>query len=121
MIMNTPARILMCSLILAIAAEVALILNWRILAPHIEADAGVFTMVWVWPLSWVGLVLLAALCLVVERMNVDHDLVQGGRRLAVAMVMRLSIPMLLLVGPGIILLYAVVMVLMAAGVTAPEA
>ena len=119
--MLTPGRILICSLILAIAAEAALILNWRILAPHIEADAGVFTMVWVWPLSWLGLVLMAVSCMAIERMHVDHGLVQGGRRLAIAMVVRLCIPMLLLVGPGIIFLYAVVMVLMAAGVTAPAA
>ena len=119
--MSTPGRMLLCSLALAVAAEGALILNWRILAPHIDADAGVFTMVWVWPLAWVGLVLLAIPCLAIERMHVDHGLVQNGRRLALAMVMRMAVPMLLLVGPGIILLYAVVMVLMAAGVTAPPA
>jgi hypothetical protein len=119
--MDRPVRILLCSAILALLAEAALLVNWRILAPHIESDAGVFTMVWVWPLCWAGLVVLAVLCLLVERMHSTDTPALQTRGIAIAMVMRLLIPVLLLVSPAIILLYAVVMVLMAAGVTAPPA
>ena len=119
--MDRPRRILLCSAILAVLAEGALFLNWRILVPHIDSDAGVFTMVWVWPLCWVGLVVLGTLCLLIERMHSTDTPALRTRPIAIAMVMRLLIPVLLLVGPAIILLYSVVMVLMAAGVTAPPA
>ena len=119
--MDRPIRILLCSACLALLAEFALLLNWRILSAHIEADAGVITMIWVWPLSWIALVALALLCLMAERMNSGDALGMRSSQIAIGMLMRLVIPVLLLVGPGLILLYAIVMVLMAAGVTAPNA
>ncbi len=119
--MDKPIRILVCSACLALLAEFALLLNWRILAPHIESDAGVITMTWVWPLCWLALVVLALLCLMVERMNSGETLGMPSRQIAICMLMRLVIPVLLLVGPALILLYSMVMVLMAAGITAPKA
>jgi len=109
------------SFVLALVAEAGFLANWWIMSSHAAAGPGVATMAWVWPLGWTLLLVSVLLCMQLERRlsrGLD-DLEQG--RTALIMLVRLLSPVLLIVGPGIIVFYAMIMVLTAVGVTSAEA
>ena len=105
------------SLVLALVAEVGLLVNWWIMVSHEAAGPGIATMAWTWPLGWLLLLVSALLCMHLERRLARglDDLQQ--RQTASIMLMRLLTPMLLIVGPSIIVFYAMIMILTAVGVT----
>ena len=115
--MGQPIRLLLVSLGLALATEVALLFNWRVLAAHGPVGRGIVDFTWIWPLVWAGMVTLALVCIAIERMATGSIQPLRTGRTAGVMVLRLLVPMLLLVGPVIMLLYSVVMVFTAVGVT----
>jgi hypothetical protein len=115
--MGQPIRLLLLSLGMALATEVALLFNWRVLAAHGPVGSGIVDFTWIWPLVWAGMLALSLLCIAIDRMITGTIQPLRSGRTAGVMLLRLLVPMLLLVGPAIMLLYSVVMVLTAVGVT----
>lgn len=115
--MGKPICLLLLSLGLGIASEVALLLNWRILAAHGPVGRGIVDFTWIWPLVWLGMAATALGCIFIVRTMKVPTVQLGDRKTAGMMTLQLLIPMLLVVGPVIMLLYSLVMLLTAVGVT----
>ena len=115
--MGKPICLLLLSLGLGIASEVALLLNWRMLAAHGPVGRGIVDFTWIWPLVWLGMAATALGCMFIVRTMKVPTVQLGDRQTAGMMTLQLLIPMLLVVGPVIMLLYSLVMLLTAVGVT----
>lgn len=113
-------RIFLASFLVALLGEVALLLTWRVLASSNAIGPGVIKICWIWPLSWLVLLLLGVGIMLLERRLSRNTLGLADSRVAGIMLLRLCAPILLLVGPGLVLLYAGVMFLTAVGVTTPQ-
>ena len=112
---------LMLSFAIALLAEGALVINWRVLAARDAAPAGIFDFIWIWPCVWAALLLLGIACMrLSSRLAAGAIGLQTGR-IAAVMVLRLFPPILLVVGPGLMLLYSLVMMIAAFGATAVPA
>ena len=74
-------------------------------------------MAWAWPLGWSILLVSGWLCMRLERWFGRGIGEPEQRGTASIMLLRLLSPVLLIIGPGIIVFYALVMVLTAVGVT----
>ena len=108
---------LLLSFAIAVLAEVALFINWRVLDARDAAPAGIFDFIWIWPCTWAVLLGLGLGCMLLSSRMASRTIgLQSGRTAAV-MVLRLFAPILLVVGPGLMLLYSLVMVLAAVGAT----
>ncbi len=108
------------SCVFGVLAEAALVVNWRILAASDAAPEGIVRFVWVWPITWGSLAILGILTLLVaSSLSTDH-MERSATRMAAAMILRLLAPILLVIGPGLMLMYAVVMVMAAMGATQPS-
>lgn len=118
--MGSSRLMLLASFMLASVAEVGFVVNWWIMSSHAAAGPGIATMVWAWPLGWLTLILSALVCMWLERRmgTTENDLNQ--RDSASVMLLRLMSTALLLIGPGIVVFYAIVMVLTAIGVTSTQ-
>lgn len=110
-------RMVLASLVIALLAEAALIGNWRLLASHDAAPPGIVQFCWIWPLSWLLLLLLGVSAMLLERRLSLRTLGLSSTRVAVIMLLQLLAPMLLVISPLLVLLYCVIMLLTAIGVT----
>lgn len=112
---------LVLSVAIALLAETALVVNWRVLDSRDAAPPGIFDFIWIWPCTWAVLLVLGLISMLCSsRLAAGTIGLQTGRT-AAAMVLRLVAPILLIVGPGLMLLYSLVMVLAAFGATAVPA
>ena len=119
--MGTSRRMVLFSLVLALVAEAGFLANWWIMSSHAAAGPGVATMAWAWPLGWCLLLVSGMLCMQLERrLSRGLDDLEQGRTVSI-MLLRLLSPVLMIIGPGIIVFYAMIMVLTAVGVTSAEA
>tara|TARA_B100001059_G_scaffold110549_1_gene110679 strand:- start:1527 stop:1880 length:354 start_codon:yes stop_codon:yes gene_type:complete len=105
------------SCVFGVLAEAALVANWRILAASDAASEGIVQFVWVWPITWGSFTVLGILTLLVASGLSTNALDRSATRTAVVMILRLLAPILLVIGPGLMLMYAVVMVMAAMGAT----
>ena len=109
--------LLLWSFIIGVLAEVALIANWRILAARDAAPDGIVQFTWVWPVSWFVLLVLGAISLLLAGRLSKGGVSLSNTSTAVVMLLRLIAPILLLIGPGLMLLYSLVMVMAAISAT----
>jgi len=118
--MGSARLMILVSFVLACIAEAGFLANWWIMSSHAASGPGIATMAWAWPPAWLLLCLIASACLWLERRlgPSEEDLQQ--RASAAVMLLRLLSPALLIIGPGIIVFYSLVMVLTAVGVTSSQ-
>ena len=94
----------------AVAAEVVLVLAWLSLSTDGEAP-GLLMAAWIWPIAWVGCVLMGWAAASWAR-RFEGPALDGGR-LAVSMMLNLLASTLLTAVPIIVALYAAVMLVVA--------
>ena len=113
--------LLLWSLGIALLTELALVLNWKLLASSGVVPAGIVRFLWIWPSTWVVLLALGTGCLMLAaRLSPGASSLTTGRTAAV-MLLKLLAPILLVITPGMMMLYSLLMVLAAFGVTSsPE-
>ncbi len=109
--------LLLWSIGIALLAELALLLNWKLLASSGVVPPGIVKFLWIWPCTWLVLVMLGTACLMLAgRWSPSASSLTTGRT-AVVMLLKLLAPILLVITPGMMLLYSLLMVLAAFGVT----
>ncbi len=111
---------ILVSFVLACIAEAGFLANWWIMTSHGASGPGIATMAWAWPPSWLVLFLSASSCMWLERRLGPSENDLQRRATAAVMLLRLFSPALLLIGPGIVMFYSLVMVLTAIGVTSTQ-
>lgn len=109
------AKCFAISPIIAVAAEAMLVLAWWNLAQG-GAAPGLATALWVWPVSWLGCVLMGWAAAMWAR-RYEAPALDGGK-LAAAMILNLISGVLLSGVPIIVSLYAAFMLIIALRVTA---
>jgi hypothetical protein len=109
------AKCFAISPIAAVAAEVLLTLAWWNLAEH-GAAPGLAMALWIWPLAWVGCVLMGWAA-ATWASRYEAPALDGGK-LAAAMILNLVSGVLLSGVPIIVSLYAAFMLIIALRVTA---
>lgn len=113
--------LLLWSIGIALLTELALLLNWKLLASSGTLPPGIVRFLWIWPCTWLVLATLGVGSLAMAaRMSRDASSLTTGRTAAV-MLLKLLAPILLVITPGMMLLYSVLMVLAAYGVTSGAA
>jgi len=109
--------LLLWSFIIGVLAEVALVANWRILAAREAAPDGIVRFIWAWPVSWFVLFLLGGgALLLAARLSRGCSPISSTNTASI-MLFRLVAPILLVIGPVLMLLYSLVMVFAAISAT----
>ena len=109
--------LLLWSFIIGVLAEVALIANWRILAAREAAPDGIVQFTWIWPITWFVLFFFGSCALLLAGRLSRGGASSSNTRTAEVMLLRLVSPILLVIGPVLMLLYSLVMVFAAISAT----